>query len=84
MSDEKAWWQSKTIIGIIVMVLAQVLKMLKIDIINTELTDIVTIIMEFVGASVAIYGRVNARKAIKRTVPGGKFNPHAEVRKAKK
>jgi hypothetical protein len=84
MIEEKAWWQSRTIIGIIVMVLAQVLKMMKVDIVNEELTDIVTITMEFAGATIAVYGRVKARKAIKRTIPGGRFNPNAEVRKASK
>ena len=83
MNDEKAWWQSRTIIGIVVMLLAQVLKWLKVDIVNEELTDIVTIAMEFIGATLAVYGRVKARKTIRRTKPGGAFNPNAEVRKAK-
>lgn len=84
MSNEtKAWWQSRTIIGIVVMLLAQVLKWLKIDIVNEELTDIVTLAMESIGAALAIYGRVKARKAIRRTRPGGQFNPNAEVRRAK-
>lgn len=83
MNDEKAWWQSRTIIGIVVMILAQVLKWMKVDIVNEELTDIVTIAMEFIGATLAVYGRVNARKTLRRTKPGGAFNPNAEVRKAK-
>ena len=83
MTDEKAWWQSRTIIGIVVMLLAQVLKWLKVDIVNEELTDIVTLAMESIGAGLAIYGRIKARKTIRRTIPGGKFNPNAEVRKAK-
>jgi len=83
MNDEKAWWQSRTIIGIVVMLLAQVLKWLNVDIVNEELTDIVTLAMESIGAALAIYGRVKARKTIRRTKPGGQFNPNAEVRKAK-
>lgn len=83
MTEEKAWWQSRTIIGIVVMLLAQALKLLKVDIVNDELTDIVTLAMESIGAGLAIYGRVKARKTIRRTTPGGKFNPNAEVRKAK-
>jgi len=84
MSEEtKPWWQSRTIVGVIVLILAQVLKYLKIDIVNEELTDIVVLAMDAIGASLAIYGRVKARKAIKRTTPGGKFNPNAEVRRAK-
>lgn len=66
------------------MLLAQALKWFKIDIVNEELTDIVTLAMESVGAGLAIYGRVKARKSIRRTTPGGKFNPNAEVRKAKR
>jgi len=84
MSEEtKNWWQSRTIIGVIVLLLAQVLKYFKVDIVNEELTDIVVLVMDFIGAGLAIYGRVKARKTIKRTKPGGKFNPNAEVRKAK-
>ena len=83
MNDEKAWWQSRTIIGIVVMLLAQVLKWLNVDIVNEELTDIVTLAMESIGAGLDIYGRVKARKTIRRTKPGGQFNPNAEVRKAK-
>ena len=81
--EEKAWWQSRTIIGIVVMILAQVLKWLKVDIVNEELTDIVTIAMEFIGATLAVYERVKARKTLRATKPGGMFNPNAEVRKAK-
>lgn len=85
MSEEtKAWWQSRTILGIVIMVVAQVLKYLKVDLATEELTQIVYLAAETFGASLAIYGRVKARKAIKRTTPGGKFNPHAEVRRAKK
>ena len=84
MNEEKAWWQSRTIIGIVVMLLAQVLKLLHVDIINEELTDIVTIAIETTGAGLAIYGRIKARKTLRRTIPGGFFNPNAEIRKAKK
>ena len=83
-TETKAWWQSKTILGVVIMLLAQVLKLAKVDIANEELTQIVYLAAETLGASLAIYGRVRARKAIKRTTPGGKYNPHAEVRKAKR
>lgn len=82
MTEEKPWWQSRTIIGIVVMLLAQVLKWLHVDIVNDELTDIVTIALEAIGAGLAVYGRVKARKTLRRTKPGGLFNPHAEVRRA--
>lgn len=83
-TETKAWWQSKTILGVVIMLLAQVLKLAKVDIANEELTQIVYLAAETLGASLAIYGRVRARKAIKRTFPGGKYNPNAEVRRAKK
>jgi hypothetical protein len=82
MNEEKPWWQSRTIIGIVVMLLAQVLRKLHVDIVNEELTDIVTISMEAVGAGLAVYGRVKARKTLRKTMPGGLFNPNAEVRRA--
>jgi hypothetical protein len=78
----KPWWQSKTIIGIAVMLLSQILKLAKVDIVPQELTDIVSLVLDTAGAALAIYGRMTARKALKLTVPGGRFNPHAEVRKA--
>ena len=84
MNGDKPWWQSRTIIGIVVMLLAQALKWFNVDIVNAELTDIVTIVMETAGAGLAVYGRVKARKTLRRTKPGGLFNPNAEVRKAKK
>jgi uncharacterized membrane protein len=85
MNEEtKAWWQSRTILGIVIMLAAQVLKYLKVDIANEELTQIVYLTAETLGASLAIYGRIRARKAIRRTKPGGAYNPNAEVRKAKR
>ena len=83
MNGDKPWWQSRTIIGIVVMLLAQALKWFNVDIVNADLTDIVTIAMETAGAALAVYGRVKARKTLRRTRPGGLFNPNAEVRRAK-
>jgi uncharacterized membrane protein len=83
-TETKPWWASRTILGIVIMLAAQVLKYLKVDIANEELSSIVYLAAETLGASLAIWGRVKARKAIKRTRPGGKFNPHAEVRRAKR
>jgi len=82
--EEKYWFQSRTIIGVFVMILSQVLRHFNIDIVNHEITEIVIISMDAIGAFLAVYGRMNARKKIKMTKPGGAFNPKAEVRKAKK
>lgn len=84
MSDVKPWWQSRTIIGVAVMLLSQLLKRWHVDILDAELTEILTTGLDAVGAFLAIYGRINARKALKMTVPGGAFNPRAEVRRAKR
>lgn len=81
---EKPWWQSRTILGILIMLLAQLLKLAKVDIATEELTQAVYLAVETLGAALAIWGRVKARKQIKRTTPGGKFNPNAEIRRAKK
>ena len=82
--EEKYWFQSRTIIGVFVMILSQVLRHFNVDIVNHEVTEIVIISMDAVGAFLAVYGRMNARKKIKMTKPSGAFNPKAEVRKAKK
>lgn len=82
--DEKYWFQSRTIIGIFVMILSQIMRYFNIDIVSHEITDIVIISMDAIGAFLAVYGRMTARKKIKMTKPGGEFNPKAEVRKAKK
>ena len=66
------------------MLLSQVLRYFKVDIVSHELTDIITISMDAIGAFLAVYGRIGARTKLKMTKPGGSFNPNAEVRKAKK
>ena len=78
----KAWWQSRTIIGIVVMLLSQILKICKVDIVPQELADIVSLVMDAAGAGLAIYGRINARQALKMTVLGGPWNTKADVRRA--
>lgn len=80
----KPWWQSRTIIGVAVMLLSQILRAAKVDIIDAELTDILTLCLDTVGAGLAIYGRIDARHKLKLTRPGGPFNPRAEVRRGKR
>jgi hypothetical protein len=85
MSEEtKAWWQSRTIIGAAAVFLGMALRASGIDILNEELTSLLLLLLEAGGATLAVVGRVKARKAIRRTKPGGAYNPHAEVRRAKK
>ena len=81
----KPIWQSRTIIGAFVTILALVagFKNFKIDVAN--LTDILVQVAGLVGGALAIYGRIKATQPVKfmgATVPGGAFNPKAEVKKA--
>jgi hypothetical protein len=82
--EAKPWWASRTIIGAAAVFLGMALRASGIDLLNEELTALLTILLEAGGATLAVYGRVKARKQIKRVTPGGKYNPHAEVRRAKK
>jgi len=81
-ADAKPWWQSRTLIGLAAMLLGQVLRRYRVDILPEELSDMLTLALETVGASLAIYGRVYARQALRLTRPGGPFNKRAEVRRA--
>ncbi len=83
-TEAKAWWQSRTIIGAAAVFLGMGLRASGIDLLNEELTAILTILLEAGGATLAVVGRVKARQSIKRVTPGGKYNPHAEVRRAKR
>ena len=84
-TEGKPLWQSRTIIGAVVAIVAAVagFKNIKIDVAN--LTDILVQASIIVGGILAIYGRIKATQPIKflgATTPGGVFNPKAEVKKA--
>lgn len=68
MEENKLWWQSKTIVGIAVSILAlianKVLGWTLTDADNASLADIVTMALAFGGQVFAWYGRVKANKAI--------------------
>ena len=82
--DSKPFWQSRTIIGAVVTIVALVAGMrhVKIDVAN--MTDLIMQGIAIVGSVYAIIGRFKATKPITftGTAPGGPFNPNAEVRKA--
>jgi uncharacterized membrane protein len=85
MSEEtKPFWQSKTVIGaaVTILALAASFRQIEIDVVNT--TEIVMDLIGIAGAVLAVYGRVKATKPITfvGTKPGGRFNPYAEIRKA--
>ncbi len=67
MVDEKNWWQSRTIWGALVAVLASVLNALDIKLdegAQGELADTIVQLVGAVGALFAVYGRLNATRVI--------------------
>jgi hypothetical protein len=79
----KPWWQSKTIIGIVSLLCVFFLDRFDAGITQDEIGNLLTMLFALVSAVIAIIGRVTAKKELRVTVPGGKFNPNAEVRKPK-
>ena len=93
-SRSKPWWQSKTIIGAAVAILAPVLGVvLKAEIPQEDLSDVIVGLVTAAGGILAIYGRVKANTEIQapratRATPdeiararrGGSFKGSAEVR----
>jgi hypothetical protein len=92
MSDEnqgadeaKPFWQSRTIIGAVVALVALFAGFRNVKIDAANLTDILVQVAGLVGTALAIWGRFQATQPIKflgATTPGGTFNPKAEVKKA--
>lgn len=85
--DSKKPWQSRTIIGAVITILALVAGFWKIKIDVANLTEIVMQVSGIIGAVLVIYGRWKATQPITfsgKTTPGGPFNPQAEVRKAQR
>jgi len=65
-SDKKAWYLSKTIIGGLLSGISAILTIFKVEWLNFSDTEtIATGVVGFIGALVAIYGRVKADKKIK-------------------
>ena len=92
MSDEnqaddtaKPFWQSRTIIGAVVALVALFAGFKNVKIDTANLTDILWHVAGLIGSALAIWGRFQATQPIKflgATTPGGAFNPKAEVKKA--
>lgn len=61
--DTKAWWQSRAVIGGLVAVIAGVFGLADTE--TKQLADLVDNGFALVGGLLAIYGRVQATKAIK-------------------
>jgi hypothetical protein len=81
----KPFWQSRGVIGAVVVFLGVVLRHYGWSIDQGKLTDDISSVMELIGAAVSLYGRIVADQPIVWTrgvAPGAPFNPNAEVRKA--
>ena len=65
MSEEtKQWWKSKTIIGVVVMLLGLLFKALGWSVSEEISADLSALVLEVIGAGVAIYGRATADKKL--------------------
>ncbi|TCW32674.1 hypothetical protein [Marichromatium gracile] len=59
--ESKPWWQSRAVIGALMVVLAQIASAAGITIDSAALTDAALELISLAGAGVAIWGRVRAR-----------------------
>ena len=81
----KPWWQSRGVLGAVAVILGVVLRHYGWIVDQGKLTDDLSSVMELFGGAVSLWGRIAADQPIvwkRGTVPGGPFNPAAEVRKA--
>ncbi|MBK8638047.1 MAG: hypothetical protein IPN92_07055 [Chromatiaceae bacterium] len=67
----KAWWQSRAIIGALVVVAAQGLRLTGWEIDTEALTDALLNALSLLGAALAWWGRVQATRPISRRVAPG-------------
>ncbi|AHF03438.1 hypothetical protein MARPU_05775 [Marichromatium purpuratum 984] len=56
----KPWWQSRAVIGALVVVLAQIASVAGITLDTAALTDALVTLASIAGAGMAIWGRVRA------------------------
>lgn len=78
---DKPWWQSRTIWGALIVVLAQLGRLVEIDVDVEGMTDAALSLATLIGAVMAWWGRVQATRpiSIRRVLPsvdviGGKTN----------
>lgn len=68
MDETKPWWQSKTIWGSVVMVIAVVAQFFNVSIDDAARSEIVEILSSLggvVGAALAVFGRITATAKLK-------------------
>lgn len=66
--DTKAWWESKSIIGSIVTIIALLAGLFNYTIdaqTQGDMTELAMVIVGVIGSVFAIYGRIKAGKTIK-------------------
>ena len=66
MNESKPWWQSRTVIGALVVIVSSAAGLYGIQIDVGALTEIILQILALSGGVVAIYGRVKAERPIRR------------------
>jgi uncharacterized membrane protein len=68
----KPWWQSRAIWGAVIVVLAQLARLIDVDIDVDGLTDAALSLATLIGAVMAWWGRMRADQAISQTriLPG--------------
>lgn len=71
-TPEKPWWQSRTIWGSIIVMLAQLARLIDIDVDVEGMTDAALSIATLIGALLAWWGRLQAAQPVSRTqvLPG--------------
>lgn len=68
--DEKVWWQSRTIVSSLAIVLCQLAALLGWAIDPAQISNLLLALVSLIGAATAISGRVRAGAAIsKRLIP---------------
>lgn len=64
-SPAKPWWQSRTILGALVVMLAQVARLAGLEIDSAALTDVLLGLAELAGAALTLYGRLRATQPVR-------------------
>ena len=86
-AGSKPPWLSRGVVGSVVVIVATVAGFKGWSVDADKTTDLIMQAMALIGGIVALWGRLQAEQPIRwtrGTVPGGSFNPKAEVRKAEK
>ena len=68
MTDQKQWWMSKTVWGVVVMLISSALSSTGIPLTPELQGTIVELIMQAItvgGGALAVYGRVTAKTSLK-------------------